>query len=154
MWIPWRIVISSLASGGTSSGNMLTIFFTDTGREIPVGTTITRIRGEMNVFAQSDGVIQGHTVGMFLAPEGGVGTDPTLDAEITEMIWMHMGHTDGSVSESAAGVFRSNARIIQIDTKAKRKITKIGEELTFLYQNEVGSIVDVEAGGWILLQMP
>ncbi len=154
LWLPFRATINSLGSTGITTAQLQTNYFSDTGEEIPVGTTVTRVRGLYSVVCQAIAVRQAFNAALALVPEGGYGTIPSLASEIFDAFWYLAGRTSGEVSETAAGVFGAVDTVYPIDTKGKRKIKEVGEEITLIVQNTAGSIIDVQAHGYMLLQLP
>ena len=56
--------------------------------------------------------------------------------------------------ETAAGVFTPRANEGQIDTRAMRKLSGVGDEVQMTVDNDSGATVTVEATGMLLLMKP
>ncbi len=159
LWVPFRTIATALtvAAGQTTlSVDLLGLYFTDTGREIPVGTTITRIRGNL-LLTQVDADFQDVvvTVGLHVAEESSDYVE-ILTTEITDPIWRMDYVGIFRATEVSAGAFNVEGKTFPIDTKSKRKLHN-AERLQLvgdLVSSTANADLNVSSTGVILLQMP
>ncbi len=156
LWLPFEISGQEVTSNGTVSLlTLLANYLTGHGAEVPIGTTLGPIRGSLHVHAEAAGLFPVFMAAIYLAPEGGLTSPPTLDTEQVDAMWYTTHTLNGMVSETAAGVFGSVATSLPIQTKAMRRITEIGQALVFQI-DEVAGQGDVlfDIHGHIFMKLP
>ncbi len=137
MWLPFYFEGLTVSAGGTiSTGNLLARYQTEVGREVPIGTTIGPIIGNLSVLGDTVGLAPDLFGGIELIREGQSVTVVDLELEPADLIWMgtHMGLS--TVMETAAGVFAVEREPWHVETHAMRKTRSVGDEM-FLKVDEV-----------------
>ena len=158
LWVPFKDDLVMTVSGTVvQSVDLFANFFTDTGQEIPVGTTITTIRGKALLRGAAAGIgVKGDVVMAALAkvPESSWQSLPDPESEIMDGMWYGQFIYPGNL-ESATDVFGSSAEVAEvIETKAQRKITATGQELRMVAVADSGVDYTLEIVGNILLKLP
>ncbi len=156
LWLPFSANIALQDSGvQLQSADLLTNFFTDTGQEIPVGTTIGPIRGRVLISSQVPGASQ-QTIQCAIAkvPESSWSGVPDPGNEIMDGMWYGAYYTSAWASEFAAGTFKAVSQDYLLETSAKRKITATGQELRLVAVANSGDNTDVDVAGFVLLMLP
>jgi len=156
LWLPFAVLQQETTTGSTLAvDTMLDRYLADHGAELPVGSTIGPIRGNFHYHAEAAGFMPVVFVAVYLTPEGGIATDPVLEDEQVDAMWYATASYNGIVSETAAGTFSSIGENLPLHTKAMRKITSIGQQLT-VQVDEVQSGGDViwDLTGHIFIRLP
>ena len=158
VWVPFAPAVGTLTfqTQGILVADLLTNYFTDTGREIPVGTTVTRIRGTVS-YQQVTAALQAIqvSVGIYVAEESSDMTEG-IQAELTDPLWRDDWVGSLRTLETSAGGFSQETVTREIDSKAKRKL-KNAERLQLIGRTNLSSAsadLNVHAVGSILLMMP
>ena len=156
LWLPFAITGQEVTTGGTDvTSTMLARYAVDHGAEIPVGTTIGPIRATLHMHAETNGEFPVIFAAIYLVPEGGLTAPPALELEQVDAMWYHATGLDGAVNETAAGVFGARAMTIPIFSKAMRRITDIGQLLSF-QMDEIATGGDVlyDVTGHVFMKLP
>ncbi len=156
LWLPFSGIGLEVTTGSvTRTDTMLARYLAEHGAEVPVGTTLGPIRGNLHIHAQTAGEFPVIFAAIYLTPEEGIGANPDLENEQIDAMWYTTMSLNGAVAETAAGVFASVAMEVPIQTKAMRKIRSIGQNLSFQI-DEIGSGGDVlfDFTGHIFMKLP
>ncbi len=143
MWIPFYVEELTLsASGSVSSGDMLARYNSEVGREVPIGSTIGPIIGNVTVLGDAVNFNWDIFAGIQLIDEGQNAGTVTLELEPGDFIWYGTLMGNNIVNETAAGTFTPQSQTFPILTRAMRKTKTIGEELVITF-DEVSADVGV-----------
>ena len=157
LWVPFD-VSASLVTAGTvvTTGDLLGNYFGQTGEEVPVGSTISSVRGRWQMSPASAAVDRDAKVEavMQLLPEGGRSTDPVPGVDIIDAMWYGQMFYTGHLLESAAGVFSPNSVDQVFETKAMRKVTGNGQVLVISAVCNVSTDFDMNWIGNLFLKLP
>ena len=152
LWLPFFLEITVVAGASNTANALLDRYLTEHGAEIPVGTTLGPIRGRLSIQSVTDTDVDfAAFCAMYLTPEGGLGAVPSLDQEQLDAMWygFYPGRTILATGGSAL------ASVFEIQTKAMRKITEIGEQLTFQVDEVAGETnLILQVGGHIFMKLP
>ena len=158
LWLPFDQTIA-LTTAGTKvdSGDLLGNYFSQTGEEVPIGTTIGPIWGIMTLgptittaftFAYLvEAVLQ-------LNKEGGRATLPTPGVDIIDAMWYGQMPATGQVTEFAAGSFAQVLSASAFTTKAMRKVTGNGQVLIVTAVADQNTDYDFRVVGNLMLRLP
>ena len=153
LWLPFN-VNGTITSASSGSFDLLTRYLAEHGSEIPVGTTLGPIIGELALDPATVGSEGTIWSAIFLAPEG-VTPGYALEAEQLDGMWYLATQLNRATVETAAGVFEALIQHYPIMTRAMRKITEIGQQL-LLQVDEItaGGNVAMRAQGHIFMKLP
>jgi len=133
LWIPFDESISLVTAASPVSGsNLLASYFSQTGEEVPIGSTIGPIRGVWQVSPTVDTTFDAFynvQAVLQLNKEGGRTQTANPDNDILDAMWYGQMVASAPATETAAGVFRQFATEHPFTTKAMRKVTGNGQEL-------------------------
>jgi len=150
LWLPFEATLAVTAGSAAIDRTLLGRYLLEHGAEIPVGTTIGPIRGNVMIKSGTDTTLTTKAFcALFLVPEGGLTSQPALEDEQVDAMW----YGDYVYwSNNTTGPFGIVAPIM---TKAMRKITEIGEELQFQADEIAGTTaLEVEIAGHIFMKLP
>ena len=129
---------SNPAATTNTSADLLAAYVADVGAELPVGTVIERIIGNLSIStttATGDGEF---TCGIRVATEGitTVGL-PVLDTEVARWLWWMGAHLSGAY-ETSAGGFIAKEYHFPFDVHGRWRMDDIGDMLLFAILNHTG----------------
>ena len=129
---------------------LLDRYLAEHGAELPVGSTIGPIRGNISFMSLVDTEVDLLLIGaLYLQPEGGLTAPPALDGEQVDAMW----YVDVVYTTLLGNGIPSREYVIS--TKAMRKITEIGQELAIQVDEVKGeSGADVQLAGHIFIKLP
>jgi len=153
-WVPHRDVENATVSGTDFSADLLSLYLTDSGRDIGPGFVVERILGSMIVTPTTIGDSGDFTFGISTCPEGAWLSTPSPDTEIHNwLVWQSGLFGGGGDSEFAAGSFEKGQRIYQFDVRSRRKLTAMGDEVRCVFANRNGDSVTWSLNTRILLRV-
>ena len=158
LWLPFD-VFAELAVAGTvvETGDLLGNYFSQTGEEVPVGSTLGPIRGKWGatpavVTATGEDVIIEALIQ--LNREGGRATLPVPGVDITDGMWYGQLLLDWPEWEISSGTFGSRGFHEQLLTNAKRKVVGNGQTLTMSAVSNTSVDYTIRAVGNLMLMLP
>ncbi len=158
LWLPFDTVMT-LATAGTpvESGDLLGNYFSQTGEEVPIGTTVGPIRGMMtlrptvgSVFTTAIGV----EAVMQLNKEGGRAVVAIPGVDILDGMWYGQMTMTNQPSEVASGIFNQHPVERVFETNAMRKITGNGQVLIVTGVSDSNTDYTYRVFGNLLLKLP
>ena len=158
LWLPFD-VSAELATPGTAveTGDLLGNYFAQTGEEVPIGTTLGPVRGQMAIHPTTatapDRLFQLEAV-MQLNREGGRATLPIPGVDIIDAMWYGQMFYTSEAQEVSAGAFRAPTVSAELLTNAMRKVTGNGQTLTITAISEVANDYNFRAIGVVMLKLP
>jgi len=156
IWLPFhQAAIALAASGSVATGDLLARYQTEIGREVPVGTTLGPIRGNISVLTTGAAVHSHLFAAIQLITEGGSTVLPSLELEPIDAMWYGVLDGRNQTVESAAGVFTEIPDTFPIQTKAMRKVREVGQQLHLVFNEVSGdAAVTLTVGGHIFMKFP
>jgi len=157
VWIPWQSASVAAAHGGQTviEADLLANYLGDSGREVPKGSTLMRIRGTVNYRALlAAQVVQMVTV-IVRTREDEVYIE-ALHTEIVNPVWRDDFNYTFRSLETAAASFSAESVTRTLDSKARRifenadKLQMISRVILSTGSNDV----EVLASGVVLLMLP
>jgi len=158
LWLPFDEGITLVSAGAVvASPDLLSNYFAQTGEEVPIGTTIGPVRGRWSLrplvasaFSRTYGVF----ALMQLLPEGGRATLPVPGVDIVDAMWY--GHQNWTTQswEVANTVFEGGMVDQEFTTKAMRKVSGNGQELTVFAVSTSAVDYFMEFHGVVMLKLP
>ena len=154
LWLPFDASTTVDAGSDANSADLLTRYLSDVGAEVPVGSTIGPIRGNISLEPVTINAQGAAFCAIYLRREGS-NPAPNLDQEPWHAMWYLAAPLTGKTNETAAGVFAPEKDVWPIETRAMRKISDVGEELVASF-SEVTSLTDIltRVMGWIFIKLP
>ena len=149
LWLPFSATLSLTASSSTQT-DLLARYLLEHGAELPVGSTLGPIRGLISVENVTDTEVTSSIFGaIFLNAEGGLSSAPSLELEQVDAMWYQV-----MAMRSLLGDGPPSKEYV-INTKAMRKITEIGQELTLQVDEILGETAAIlTVGGHIFIKLP
>ena len=149
----------SLVTAGTvvATSDLLGNYFSQTGEEVPIGTTIGPVRGLMTLAPTTSTTVNldwRAELAMQLLPEGGRATLPSPGVDIIDAMWYGQAWANGILTEKSAGVFVGQSQGFDFQTKAMRKVTGNGQELTIFGVSSAVEDYDLTWIGVLMLMLP
>ncbi len=158
LWCPFDVTVSLVSSASpVSNGDLLSNYFSQTGEEVPIGSTIGPVRGRWLIepaVSTTFAFDQAVTALLQLNKEGGRTQTASPSADILDAMWYGQMAANGAIVESAAGVFNQLAREGAFDTKAMRKITGNGQQLVPTAVQNGNADYDVRFFGNVMIRLP
>ena len=157
LWLPFDTTIALITAGtNVESGDLLGAYFSQTGEEVPVGTTIGPIRGHVvlrptvaSAFSSAYGV----EAALQLNKEGGRAVVAKPGVDIIDAMWYGQISVNVGGTEISSGVF-NQAPVDQVfETKAMRKITAVGQELVMTAVSDDNTDYTLRAFGVLMLKL-
>ncbi len=151
------LMLFDTAGTVVQSADFLANYFSQTGEEVPIGTTIGPVRGEMMLFPTVETAIDRKVSieqVLQLVPEGGRATLPSAGIEIVDGMWYGPMFWGGQNQEAATGVFAAAARIKPFETRAMRKVTGNGQELRVYGVSNSNADYSLRFIGVLMLKLP
>jgi len=158
LWLPFEAT-ASLTTAGTvvQTADLLTLYFSQTGAEVPVGTTIGPIRGRwaMRPAVSSVGDVALHVEALMqLVREGGRASLAVPGVDITQAMWYGQQFSEKTAVEAASGVFVTATQAMLFQTDAMRKIEGNGQELRVTLVQNSNVDFDYTFLGTIFMRLP
>jgi len=158
LWVPFDVQCL-LTTGGTrvQSGDILQAYFTQTGEEVPIGSTIGPVRGKARMLPSSPTAIDRAFVArcaLQLNREGGRATLPSPEDDIMDGMWYGDIFYTNVLTEVSAGIFQGATVVEPFETKAKRKITGNGQTLTVTADPSSSIDFQLDFVGHMFLMLP
>ncbi len=144
------------AGSVVASGDLLGNYFSQTGEEIPIGTTIGPVRWTSRLIPNvltSISTVQLEAV-MQLEREGGRATLPVPGVDIMDAMWYGQMFYEGQLLESAASVFSARAQSKDFETKSMRKITGNGQILRIFTVLDSNTDFNFDSIGTVMIMLP
>ena len=159
LWIPFDKTIGlETANAAVSTANLLEGYFSQTGEEVPIGSTIGPIRGLWSLGPNVLTVIGniGIMAAIQLVPEGGRAVLPRPDVDIMDGMWYGQLNANMALSEIAAGTFSAQPMTVneKFETQAKRKTSGNGQELLLTAVSDTTIDYNVYVFGMIMITLP
>ena len=134
LWLPFDVSLALVTAGtAVESGDLLGNYFSQTGEEVPVGTTLGPVRARWglspNVATSNDRNFKVEAL-MQLNREGGRATLAIPGVDITDGMWYGQFFNTAQKWETTASTFTEGTTSGPLETKAKRKIQGNGQTLT------------------------
>ena len=158
LWLPFETTMQfTTAAGKVASGDLLGNYFSQTGEEVPIGTTLGPVRATAYLSALVATVNDRKyrlECAMQLVPEGGRATLPSPGTDIIDSMWYGQIGETNNLLEAASGVFQVATLAHPVVTKAMRKVTGNGQELVMfgIPNSNVDYTLDVI--GVVMLKLP
>jgi len=158
LWLPFDANLQLVTAGTVVvSANLLGNYFTQTGEQVPIGTTLGPIRGEVvltpviaTVFS-TDWTVEALVQ---LLPEGGRAVSPIPGVDIVDAMWYGQMAANALVTETAAGVFSQLATTRPFESKAMRKVTGNAQQLLLFGASNDNTDYQYRVFGHIMLKLP
>jgi len=139
MWLPFYQEGLGLSAGGVGiSSDLLSRYQTEVGREVPIGTTIGPIIGNVSLLGDTVGATFACFAAIQLVHEGETASETALELEPGDFPWYGTFLSQNPVEETAAGVFQVKPETFHVMTRAMRKTRAVGDQLHIIF-NEVSS---------------
>jgi len=154
IWVPWSATGTvgygiNIALGGA---DLLSYYASMSGREVAPGMTVLRLRGQVALLQASGALVNERaSVAIGMVPKGGLETAPDLTSDNADVLWRWDGIIINPTYEYASGSFAQKADVIEINSKAKRKITRMSDELSFFVTNDGTQTLTVTTKGVALI---
>jgi len=155
IWLPFHIEGVALASGGTVNlTTLLGRYLADVGREVPVGTTIGPVIGELMVKHTTSAATWQVFAAMYLKREEPVASTAALELEVIDALWY--GVLMGKAESSQDGVgFFTLPQIYPIMTRAMRKVRAPGDTLVIQFDEvSANTALVIDIGMHIFMKLP
>ena len=158
LWLPFDVT-NVLTTAGTvvASGDLLGNYFSQTGEEVPVGTTLGPIRWTSQLAPAVGSVISSAfkaEMVMQLEKEGGRATLPVPGVDIIDAPWYGQMFYNLELQETAAGVFNGAAVSERFETRAMRKVTGNGQILRIFAVPNSNTDYNLNHIGQVFLKLP
>jgi len=159
LWVPFE-VFNNLTTAGSriESGDLLGNYFSQTGEEVPIGSTLGPIRWTCmfspNADTQALELDYRAEMVMQLNREGGRATLATPGVDIIDAPWYGVMVYTGQLIESAAGTFKAPAVAKDFRTDAMRKVAGNGQTLTITAVGSGSVDMNLRHLGHVFLKLP
>jgi len=158
LWLPFEVTQVFVTAGAkVVSGDLLGNYFSQTGEEVPIGTTIGPVRWTAFVTANVTTAVDPKwraELAMQVVREGGRAVLPSPGTDIMDAMWYGQVGDLGQKLETASGVFTGRTTQYVNETKAMRKVTGNGQELKIFGVASANTDYDIVHIGVLMLKLP
>ena len=159
VWVPFHSTAAAVLQEGVQllvNSDLLFLYFGQTGREIPAGTTVVRIRGSYRIDPNSVGNKGQLTLAIVPMRQGGVYGEDIRD-DLVRPLWRDDYAYYGGAVETGAGVFEPWSTTREIDAHAMRTLPENGMQLHMIGHADVvdgDEATSVQVMGAVLIFLP
>ncbi len=156
MWLPFYLELLTLGAGSTiSTTALLNRYLTDVGRQVPIGTTLGPIIGEVGLTFSDLGADPSVFARIYLDREGAAVGQASLELEATDSMWYATWLPSRLVNETAAGTFTKSPDVHEVRTRAMRKVISPGDVLIMQFDEASGDAgCTIEIAMHIFMKFP